>query len=115
MPAWTAAGTTSLSSGDKLQVLLATDASPAGGFLQGFTFLPQPSPLVLTIFNDSPQTVAIQVSPDNINWLPLTIADGVAVTFPTDTAISVTVGSGLYYRLTNATAIVAGGTIWVAR
>jgi hypothetical protein len=114
MPAWSAAGTTSLSSGERLEVLTATDASGAGGFLQGFTFSPQPVPIALTIVNGSPETVVLQASADNVNWFPVT-SQGVAVSVATLIAETFTVSSGLYYRLTNATAIVAGGTIWVAR
>lgn len=114
MPAWSAAGTTNLSSGEKLNVLTSTDASGAGGFLQGFTFSPQPVPIALTIANNSGQTVVLQASADNVTWLPVT-SQGTAVSVATAIAETFTVSSGLYYRLTNAVAIVAGGTIWVAR
>ena len=114
MPAWSAAGTTSLSSGERLQVLLATDASGAGGFLQGFTLGAQPVPIALTIVNNSGQTVVLQASADNVTWLPVT-SQGTAVSVATGLAETFTVSSGLYYRLANAVAIVAGGTIWVAR
>lgn len=114
MPAWSAAGTVALSSGEKLQVLLATDASGAGGFLQGFVLTAQPVPVALTIVNNSGQTVVLQASADGVTWLPVT-SQGVAVSVATGLAETFTVSSGLYYRLTNAVAIVAGGTIWIAR
>lgn len=114
MPAWSAAGTTALSSGDKLQVLLATETSGAGGQLQGFTLAPQPEQVALTIWNNSGQQVVLNSSPDNVNWIAVASA-GVAVQVDSGVASMFIVSSGLYYRIGNAVAIVAGGTIWVSR
>jgi|HubBroStandDraft_1064217.scaffolds.fasta_scaffold43497_3 hypothetical protein len=114
MPAWSAAGTTNLSSGERLEVLTATDSSGADGALQGFTFSPQPVSIALTIVNNSGEPVVLQASADNVTWLPVT-SQGVAVSVATGIAETFTVSSGLYYRLSNATEITAGGTIWVAR
>ena len=115
MPAWSAAGTTNLSAGEKLNVLKATEASGAGGFLQGFTLTPQTSPVIATILNNSGQTVVLQCSADNVTWVPVTATNGSAISVATGAAEVYELGAGLYYRLTNAVAIVAGGTIWIAR
>jgi hypothetical protein len=113
MPAWSAAGTTNLSSGERLNVLLATDPAIASA-LQGFTFTPQPVPVALTIVNDSGATVTLEASADNTIWLPVT-SQGVVVSVATALAETFTVSSGLYYRLLPGAATTAGTTIWVAR
>jgi hypothetical protein len=115
MPAWAINTQVALSSGDNLQCLLATEAIGAGGALKGFAFTPQVTPIVPTVVNNSGQTLVLEVSADNIVWTPLVIQGGAAVQFTSGSAASVTVGSGLNYRLANAVAIVAGGTVWVAR
>lgn len=115
MPAWSATTQAALSSGDNLQCLAATESSPTNGALKGFAFTPQPTPIVLTVINNSGQTLTIEVSADNVVWTTLNIQGGAAVQFPTASAASVTIGSGLNYRLRNAVAITAGGTVWVAR
>jgi len=113
MPAWSAVGTTNLSSGERLAVLLATDASITGA-LQGFTFSPQPVPIALTIVVDSAESVTLQASADNTNWYPVT-SQGTAVIAATHTAETFSVSSGLYYRLFTGGATTLGDTIWVAR
>ena len=71
--------------------------------------------LVATVVNNSGQLLTLQCSADNITWTPVAINNGASVTFPSGFAVSVTMGTGLNYRLASATAIVAGGTVWVAR
>lgn len=115
MPAWSISTQAALSSGDNLQVLAASETSGAGGAMKGFAFTPQVTPIVLTVVNNSGQTLVLQVSADNVVWTPLNIQGGSAVSFTSGSAASVTVGSGLNYRLSNAVAITAGGTVWVAR
>lgn len=114
MPAWSIAGQAALSSGDNLQCLLATDASPTTGVLKGFAFTPQPTPINLAILNNSGQTLVLQASADNVTWLAVSY-NGTAVSVPNATVGIYPVASGLNYRLANAVAIMAGGTIWVAR
>ncbi len=115
MPAWSATTQAALSSGDNLQVLLSTDTSPTAGALKGFAFTPQATPINLAIWNNSGQTLVLQASPDNVNWLPVT-ANGVAVSVGTGLCLEFSgLAGGLNYRLANAVAITAGGTVWVTR
>lgn len=114
MPSWSATTQAALSSGDNLQCLLATDTSPAAGSLKGFAFTPQATPILLTIINNSGQTLTLQASADNVTWLPVSY-NGTAISVTNATAYSVPVSSGLNYRLNNSSQISAGGTVWVAR
>ena len=115
MPAWSATTQATLSAGDNLQCLLATDTSGAGGALKGFSLTPQPiGPTQLAILNNSGQTLVLQASADNVTWLPVS-SGGVAISVATGTVGEFTVATGLNYRLSNAVAITAGGTVWVAR
>lgn len=115
MPTWSINTQCALSPGDNLQVLAATETSPSNGALKGFSFTPQATPIVVTIVNNSGQALVLQVSADNVVWTPLNIQGGASVQFVSGSAASVTLGSGLMYRLANAVAITAGGTVWVAR
>ena len=116
MPVWSINTQAALSAGDQLLVLTATDTLAANGSLKGFAFTPQATPIVVTIVNNSGQTLTLQCSADNVVWTTMTLMNGVAgVTFSTATASSVTLGSGLNYRLNSAVAITAGGTVWIAR
>jgi hypothetical protein len=115
MPAWAINTQAALSAGDNLQVLLVTDTSGAGGALKGFSFTPQATPINLAIWNNSGQTIVLQASPDNATWLPVTL-NGVAVSVATGLCLEFSgLAAGLNYRLANAVAITAGGTVWVAR
>lgn len=114
MPAWSATTQAALSSGDNLQCLLSTDTSGAGGALKGFSFTPQATPVLLAILNNSGQTLVLQASADNVTWLPVSY-NGTAISVVTGICGEFPVVAGLNYRLSNATAITAGGTVWVAR
>lgn len=114
MPAWSATTQAALSSGDNLQCLLATETSGTGGALKGFALTPQPTPIELAIWNNSGQTLVLQASPDNVTWLPVT-DDGTAISVASGICEQYTVASGMNYRLANAVAITAGGTVWVSR
>ncbi len=115
MPAWSATTQAALSSGDNLQVLLATDTSPINSALKGFAFTPQAGPINLAIWNNSGQTLVLQASPDNVTWLPVTL-NGAAVSVASGLCLEFSgLPSGLNYRLANAVAITAGGTVWLAR
>lgn len=114
MPAWTVAAQAALSSGDNLQCLLATEGSVANGSLKGFSLTPQPTPVLLSILNNSGQTLTLQASADNVTWLPVSY-NGTAISVTTATVGSYPVSSGLNYRLNNVSQITAGGTVWVAR
>ena len=114
MPAWSATTQAALSSGDNLQVLLATEAIAAGAGLKGFAFTGQPTSVFAAFWNNSGATLALQASPDNVNWLTVYFT-GTAVTVATGDCGIFAMSSGLNYRLYNAGAIAAGGTVWVAR
>lgn len=114
MPAWSIAGQAALSSGDNLQCLLATETSPTTGALKGFALHGQLTTVMLAIWNNSGQTLVLQSSPDNVTWLPVSV-NGNAVSVASGICGEYPVAPGLNYRLANAVAIVAGGTVWIAR
>jgi hypothetical protein len=115
MPAWSAAGQTSLSAGESLQVLATTEAIAANVGLQGFSFTPEPMQVVISVLNNSGVSLTLQKSVDGVTWLAVNYGGGGAISFLTATATDYVAATGVYYRLMNANQIPAGGAVWVAR
>ena len=116
MPAFGAVQTpTELSSGDKLAVLNAENLANAA-LTMAVSLTPQPTPVVLAIYNNSGQAVTLVSSPDFIaaDYLPVTDTAGVAVALAAATVQMVEVAAGLQYAVKAGSAITAG-TIWLAR
>lgn len=117
MPAFGAPQTpTALSSGDKIAVLNDEDLA-ANALSMAVALTPQPTPVVLAIYNDTGETVSLVSSPDST-----TAADFLNVANETLNVVAVaggTVGTaivapGLFYAIKAASAITAG-TVWLAR
>ena len=116
MPAFGAAQTpTELSSGDKLAVLNAENLA-LNALTMAVSLTPQPTPVVLAIYNNSGQAVTLVASPDftATDYLPVTDTAGVAVALAAGTVREVEVAPGLQYAVKAGAAITAG-TVWLAR
>jgi hypothetical protein len=105
---------TSLSNGESVAVLNAENLGN-GALSMAVTFTPQPTSIMLAIYNNSGQVVDLVASPDLVNadFLPvssgetaITVAAGAVGIFP--------VASGLYYAIKAGAAITAG-TVWLSR
>jgi hypothetical protein len=106
---------TALSSGERIAVLNAENLS-SGALTMAVSLHPQANaPIMLSLYNNSGQTVTLQGSPDLVqaDFMPvssgaqaISVANGAVGTFE--------VSSGLYYAVKAGGAITAG-TIWLAR
>jgi hypothetical protein len=116
MPAFSAVQTpTELSSGDKLAVLNAENLA-LNALTMAVSLAPQPTPIVLAIYNNSGQAVTLVASPDltAADYLPVTDTSGVAVAVAAASVVMAEVAPGLQYAVKAGAAITAG-TIWLAR
>ena len=106
---------TALSSGERLAVLNAENLANAG-ISMAVALMPQPTPVVLAIYNNSGQSVSLVASPDltSGDFLPVYNEAGNVVTVPNGQCWTAMVAPGLYYAVKAGGAITAG-TIWLAR
>jgi hypothetical protein len=116
MPTFGAVQTpTELSSGDKLAVLNAENLA-LNALTMAVSLTPQPTPVMLAIWNNSGETVSLVASPDltSADFLPVYNEAGNEVTVATGEVGTALVAPGLYYAVKAGSAI-AAGTIWMAR
>lgn len=106
---------TALSSGDRVAVLNAENLGN-NALTMAVTLHPQPTPIVLAIYNNSSQSVSLVASPDltSGDFLPVYNESGNAITVTSGQVWTAMVAPGLYYAVKAGGAITAG-TIWLAR
>lgn len=105
---------TALSSGERVAVLNAENLG-SGSLTMAVSLTPQPTPALLSIYNNSTVSVTLCASPDltSADFLPV-YYEGTEITVPTLEVWSIPVSPGLYYAIKAGAAITAG-TVWLAR
>jgi hypothetical protein len=106
---------TSLSTGERVE-LLAGENLANNGVTMAVSLTPQPTPVVLAIWNNSGESVSLVASPDltSADFLPVYNEAGNEVTVGSGEVGTALVAPGLYYAVKAGGAITAG-TIWLAR
>lgn len=115
MPAFGAVQTPiELSSGDKLAVLNAENLA-LNALTMAVSLMPQPTTVLLALYNNSDQVVTLVASPDLVaaHFLPVSSV-GTAISVAAGTVGEFLVSPGLYYAV-EAGAAITTGTIWLAR
>lgn len=116
MPAFVSTNTpTALSAGEAVAVLQKENLANAA-FTMAVVLTPQPNaPIMLSLYNNSSQTVTLQASPDLVQADFLPVSSGAqAISVATGAVGTFEVSSGFYYSVKAGGAITAG-TIWLAR
>ena len=106
---------TALSGGERVAVLNAENLGNAA-LTMAIALIPQPTQVVLAIYNNSGQSVSLVASPDLVagDFLPVYNEAGNAVTAANGQVWTALVSTGLYYAV-KAGGAITGGTIWLAR
>jgi hypothetical protein len=116
MPTFGAAQTPiSLTNGERVAVLNAENLAN-GALTMAINVIPEPTNIMLAIYNNCGQSVSLVASPDltSTDFLPVYNEAGNAVTIANGQVSTLFAPSGLNYALKAGAAITAG-TIWISR
>ena len=107
---------TTLSSGDKLQVINSADTIASGSLSMAVSLEPQPTQITMGIYNNSGQSISLVASPDFVSgdYLPVYNTAGTAVTVPNGQVWLLAISPGLQYAV-KAGAQITSGSVWLTR